>query len=70
MLAMPKPMLDALELAAEATAGLSIKGGRLIVDPKRRRRYSLDDCWPNASRQHDGPVGIAFGRPAGRSVES
>ena len=43
MLAIPKPMLDALDLAPDASVGLSIKAGRLVVDPNKRRRYSLDE---------------------------
>jgi len=43
MVAIPKAMLDALDLAPDASVGLSIKGGRLVVDPKRRRRHSLDE---------------------------
>ncbi len=54
MLAIPKPMLDALDLAPDATVGLSIKSGRLVVDPKKRHRYSLDQllaqCKPSAKR--------------------
>ena len=34
MLAIPKPMLDALDLAAETSVGLSIKAGKLVIDPK------------------------------------
>jgi antitoxin ChpS len=54
MLAIPRPMLDALELAPDASVGLTIKAGRLVVDPKKRRRYSLDEllaqCKPSARR--------------------
>jgi antitoxin ChpS len=54
VLAIPKSMLDALELAPDACVGLSIKAGRLVVDPKMRRRYSLDEllaqCKPSAGR--------------------
>jgi antitoxin ChpS len=68
MLAIPKAMLDALDLAPEASVGLSIKAGRLVVDPKRRRRYSLDELLaqckasPRRSREDrdwlvGGPVG-------------
>lgn len=42
MLAIPKPVLEALDLASDASVDLSIKAGRLVVDPKKRRRYSLD----------------------------
>ena len=48
--------------------GLSIEAGRLVVDPKKRRRYSLDEllaqCQPSARRSReerdwlkDPPVG-------------
>jgi len=54
MLAIPKAMLDALDLSSDASVGLSIKAGRLVVDPKKRRRYSLDEllaqCSPSARR--------------------
>jgi antitoxin ChpS len=43
MLAIPKPLLDALDLAPDASVDLSIKAGRLVVDPRTRRRYSLDE---------------------------
>ena len=43
MVAIPKPMLDALDLAPDASVGLSIKAGRLVIDPKKRRRYTLDE---------------------------
>ena len=42
MLAIPKPMLEALDLRPDAAVGLSIKSGKLVIDPKRRR-YSLDE---------------------------
>lgn len=54
MLAIPKPVLEALDLASDSSVGLSVKAGRLVVDPKRRRRYSLDEllaqCKPSARR--------------------
>ena len=50
MLAIPKPMLDALELGADASVGLSIKDGRLVVDPKKRRRYSLNELLAQCKR--------------------
>jgi antitoxin ChpS len=57
MLAIPKAMLDALDLSADASVGLSIKSGQLVVDPKRRRRYSLDEllaqCKPSTRRSRE-----------------
>jgi antitoxin ChpS len=71
MLAIPKPMLDALELAPNAAVGLSIKSGRLVIDPKKRRRYSLDEllaqCKPRAKRSPEEREWTT-GRPVGREL--
>jgi antitoxin ChpS len=71
MLAIPKPMLDALDLAADASVGLSVKAGQLIVEPKKRRRYSLDEllaqCKPSAKRSRADRDWVA-GPPAGREL--
>jgi antitoxin ChpS len=57
VLAIPKPMLDALDLSPEACVALSIKGGKLVVDPKKRRRYTLDEllaqCKPSARHSRE-----------------
>jgi antitoxin ChpS len=50
MLAIPKPMLDALDLAPDAPVGLSIESGKLVVEPKNRRRYSLDELLAQCRR--------------------
>lgn len=71
MLAIPKPMLEALDLSPDAAVGLSIKSGRLVVDPKRRRRYSLDEllaqCKPTARRSRDD-IDWITGPPVGREL--
>lgn len=71
MLAIPKAMVEALELAPDALVGLSIKSGKLLVDPKKRRRYSLDEllaqCKPSARRSHKDRDWVA-GKPAGREL--
>jgi antitoxin ChpS len=60
MLAIPRAMLDALALAPDASVGLSVKAGKLVVDPKKRRRYSLDEllaqCNPAARHTHEDRV--------------
>jgi antitoxin ChpS len=43
MLAVPPAILDMLQLRAGATVGLAVDGGRLIVEPQPRRRYTLDE---------------------------
>jgi antitoxin ChpS len=50
MVAIPKAMLDALDLKPDGRVGLSIKGGRLVIEPKRRRRYSLDELLAQCGR--------------------
>jgi antitoxin ChpS len=43
MLAVPPVVLDFLHLRAGATVGLVVDGCRLIVEPQRRPRYSLEE---------------------------
>jgi len=43
MLAVPPAVLDMLHLHAGATVGLVVDGGRLIVEPQRHPRYTLDE---------------------------
>ncbi|MBV8744133.1 MAG: antitoxin [Xanthobacteraceae bacterium] len=50
MVAIPKSMLDALDLRPDAPVGLSIKAGKLVVDPKTRTRYSLDELLAQCRR--------------------
>lgn len=71
MLAIPRPMLDALDLAPDAAVGLSITAGKLVVDPQKRRRYSLDEllaqCKPSARRSREDRDWLG-GKPAGREL--
>lgn len=48
MLAVPLTVLEMLHLGAGATVGLSIEGGRLIVDAQPRPHYTLEEL-PAAS---------------------
>jgi antitoxin ChpS len=43
MMAVPPAVLEMLRLGAGATVGLSIEGGRLIVDPQPRPHYTLEE---------------------------
>lgn len=43
MLAVPPAILNQLHLQAGATVGLAVDGGRLVVEPKPRPHYSLDE---------------------------
>ncbi|MDQ0390359.1 AbrB/MazE/SpoVT family DNA-binding domain-containing protein [Labrys monachus] len=52
MLAVPPALLDVLHLAAGAKVGLAVDNGRLVIEPKARPRYTLDEllaqCDPTA----------------------
>ena len=54
MLAVPPALLDVLNLQAGATVGIAVESGRLVVEPRQRRRYTLDEllaqCNPKARR--------------------
>jgi antitoxin ChpS len=54
MLAVPPALLDILHLQPGATVGIAVEDGRLVVEPQRRRRYTLEallaQCNPRARR--------------------
>jgi antitoxin ChpS len=54
MLAVPPALLNSLGLEPGAEVGIAVEGERLIVEPRRRRRYTLDEllaqCDPKAPR--------------------
>jgi antitoxin ChpS len=43
MLVIPPAVLDMLQLRAGATVALVVDGGRLIIEPQSRPRYTLDE---------------------------
>ena len=57
MLAVPPTLLDILHLKPGSKVGLAVRGGRLVVEPQQRPRYTLDDllaqCNPRARRSKD-----------------
>jgi antitoxin ChpS len=54
MLAVPPALLDILNLQPGAKVELVVKSGRLVVEPRQRPRYTLDEllaqCNPRARR--------------------
>ena len=52
MLAVPPALLDILQLEPGAKVGIAIESGRLVVEPRQRRRYTLNEllaqCNPKA----------------------
>ena len=68
MFAIPKAILDGLDLKADTTVGLSVEAGKLVVDPHPKKRPSLAEllalCHPELPRTaedqawlNDPPVG-------------
>jgi antitoxin ChpS len=43
MLAVPPALLDILQLQPGAKVGIDVEKGRLIVEPRQRPRYTLDE---------------------------
>jgi antitoxin ChpS len=58
MLAVPPALLNVLQLQPGARVGIAVESGRLVVQPRTRRRYSLDEllaqCNPKARRSKEG----------------
>jgi len=54
MLAIPPALLDILQLQPGATVGIAVERGRIVVEPRKRRRYTLKQllakCDPKAPR--------------------
>ncbi|MCC7342940.1 MAG: antitoxin [Bryobacterales bacterium] len=57
MLAVPPALLEILRLRPGAQVGIAIESGRLIVEPRQRPRYTLDEllaqCDPKAARSRE-----------------
>ena len=69
MFAIPKAILEGLHLQANASVGVSMEGGKLIVDPHPRHRYTLSEllakCDVAAPRSADDEAWLGDG-PVGR----
>ena len=54
MLAIPPALLETLPLQPGTKVGVAIEGGRLVVEPRQRPRYTLEEvlaqCNPKAPR--------------------
>jgi antitoxin ChpS len=68
MLSVPPALLDVLRLEPGAKVGITVESGRLVVEPRKRPRYNLEEllaqCIPKAARARrerqwlrDKPVG-------------
>jgi antitoxin ChpS len=57
MLAVPPALLDILRLIPGAKVGITVENGRLVVEPRQKPRYTLDEllaqCNPKAARRKE-----------------
>jgi antitoxin ChpS len=58
MLAVPPALLAMLQLQPGVKVGIAVENGRLVVEPRPRRRFTLDElvalCDPKARRSKRG----------------
>ena len=54
MVAIPPALLETVSLSAGREVAVSVEGGRLVIEPRQRRRYTLAEllaqCDPRARR--------------------
>jgi antitoxin ChpS len=71
MLTVPPALLDVLRLGPGAQVGIAVEGGRLVVEPRQRPRYTLDEllaqCNPKKARTREDREWLG-GRPAGSEL--
>ena len=71
MLAVPPALLDILRLRPGAQVGIAIESGRLVVEPRQRPNYTLDEllaqCNPKAPRTKEDREWLGNG-PAGAEI--
>jgi antitoxin ChpS len=71
MLAVPPAVLDILHLQPGSKVGIAVESGRLIVEPRKRPRYTLGEllaqCKPKAARSKQEREWLA-GKPLGREL--
>ncbi len=71
MLAVPPALLDILRLRPGAQVGIAIESGRLVVEPRQRPRYTLDEllaqCNPKKARTKEERKWLSD-KPAGAEI--
>ncbi|MBS1017031.1 antitoxin [Acetobacter persici] len=43
MLALPRALLDVLQLGEGATVGVAVDNGRLVIEPQTRPRFTMEE---------------------------
>jgi len=71
MLAVPPALLDILGLRPGVKVGMAVESGRLVVEPRQRPRYTLDEllarCDPKAARSQEDREWLD-NKPAGAEI--
>ncbi len=71
MMAVPPAIREMLKIGVGSSVGLHVDHGRLIVDPKPARRYTLDEliaqCDPTAPLAEEDPPWL-YGSPLGNEL--
>ncbi len=71
MLAIPPAVLEILNLQSGTTVGVTVKNGRLIIEPQSKPQYSLEEllaqCNPNAPITKDDRVWLDV-KPVGNEL--
>jgi antitoxin ChpS len=71
MLALPPALLDLVEVAAGQQVDVSVEEGRIVVEPRRRPRYTLAEllsrCDPDAPRSDEDSEWLEA-RPTGAEL--
>lgn len=70
MLAVRPALLEILQLQAGSPVGVAVEGNRLIVEPPKRRRYTLDELLAqcNPKRKHKKEREWLGSKPVGREL--
>ena len=66
-LRVPKPMLEQLGLAEGSQVDVKVEGGRLVIEPARRRRMTMAELLEGVTPD-DKPGEVDWGPPVGREV--
>ena len=71
MMAIPKPLLETLGVAANAKLDLTVEDGRLVAVPRKRPKYTLEEllaqCDPDAPITDEERMWMDL-EPVGREI--
>jgi antitoxin ChpS len=68
MLAIPPAFLDSLALKPDAAVSLSLQSGRLVVEPEKHKKHSLDVLLAEHVHPLDEDAEWTTSAPAGREI--